>query len=84
MSNVFDVRTCRVCGCTDDNACPPTCWWVAEDLCSTCDSIETPHWSGMPDPHRHNPLAVALILALFGVLWFAIGAGVVALIFGAL
>jgi hypothetical protein len=30
------VRACRVCGCTDDNACPPTCWWIAPDLCSQC------------------------------------------------
>lgn len=29
-------RRCRVCGCTDDSACPPTCWWVADDLCSSC------------------------------------------------
>jgi hypothetical protein len=34
---VFDVRACRVCGCTDDNACQPfSCWWVAENLCSEC------------------------------------------------
>jgi len=34
------VRTCHVCGCTDDNACHAadgtTCYWVAEDLCSEC------------------------------------------------
>lgn len=34
------VRTCRECGCTDDNACPMGCWWVPDpqgrDLCSTC------------------------------------------------
>lgn len=29
-------RTCRTCGCTDDAACWPTCWWVAPDLCSAC------------------------------------------------
>jgi len=32
---------CRVCGCTNDLACPGGCWWVADpqelgDLCSSC------------------------------------------------
>ena len=27
---------CRVCGCTQNNACPNGCWWVEEDLCSHC------------------------------------------------
>ena len=31
------ARRCRKCGCTDDRACPGGCWWVAEDLCSSCD-----------------------------------------------
>ena len=30
------VRTCRVCGCTDEHACPGGCSWVQEDLCSAC------------------------------------------------
>lgn len=30
-----DVATCRVCGCTDDAACPGGCEW-ADDLCSRC------------------------------------------------
>lgn len=29
-------RRCRICGCTQDNACPGGCWWVEEDLCSAC------------------------------------------------
>lgn len=29
-------RRCRVCGCTQLNACPGRCWWVESDLCSTC------------------------------------------------
>lgn len=28
--------TCRVCGCTDESACPTGCWWVEPDLCSRC------------------------------------------------
>ena len=33
------VRTepvCRVCGCTEDNACPGGCYWIEPDLCSAC------------------------------------------------
>lgn len=30
------IRACRVCGCTDDCACPGGCSWVAPDLCSSC------------------------------------------------
>lgn len=29
---------CTACGCTDDQACQPPCWWVdpAHTLCSAC------------------------------------------------
>lgn len=27
---------CRVCGCTNERACPGGCHWVEEDLCSEC------------------------------------------------
>lgn len=30
-------QVCRVCGCTDDEACPEGCYWIAPDLCSACD-----------------------------------------------
>jgi hypothetical protein len=33
------VRTCRVCGCTDDRACVTAdgpCHWVEDSLCSAC------------------------------------------------
>lgn len=34
------VRTCRSCGCTDEQACFGGCWWVNDDgqpdLCSSC------------------------------------------------
>jgi hypothetical protein len=29
---------CRVCGCTDDRACPGGCSWAEPDLCSRCVS----------------------------------------------
>jgi hypothetical protein len=27
---------CRVCGCTDERACPGGCSWVEPELCSAC------------------------------------------------
>lgn len=38
-------RTCRICGCRQDRACWDEatgygCHWVADDLCSACDTIE--------------------------------------------
>lgn len=27
---------CRVCGCSDNDACHPACSWVEADLCSAC------------------------------------------------
>lgn len=34
--NDIGVRSCEVCGCTEDHACPGRCWWVGPKLCSTC------------------------------------------------
>jgi hypothetical protein len=35
------IARCRVCGCTEDRACPGGCSWVEDprmgDLCSACD-----------------------------------------------
>jgi hypothetical protein len=33
------VRKCKVCGCTQNNACPGGCYWVEDDLCSACNTI---------------------------------------------
>jgi hypothetical protein len=30
------VRQCRICGCTDDEACPGGCSWSQPEICSTC------------------------------------------------
>lgn len=35
--NIFDVRTCRGCGCTDDEGCWPPCFWVDQAWCSACE-----------------------------------------------
>ncbi len=32
---------CRVCGCTDLNACPDGCSWVEPNLCSRCVGLQT-------------------------------------------
>lgn len=34
----LEMRTCRICGCTDDYACPGGCYWVGWSLCSKCAS----------------------------------------------
>lgn len=36
------VATCRICGCTDMQACPGGCWWVEPDLCSACAEASLP------------------------------------------
>lgn len=43
VDGVGGVLRCRVCGCTQDAACPGGCWWVpdllgAGRLCSTCSA----------------------------------------------
>lgn len=42
-----------------------------------------PIWPGMPDPHRHNPFAVGLVLVVLALIaWALIAAVVLALIAG--
>ncbi len=36
MERVDGEQVCRVCGCTQDNACLGGCCWVEDDLCSQC------------------------------------------------
>lgn len=31
-----EKQVCRVCGCTYFTPCPGGCYWVEDDLCSTC------------------------------------------------
>jgi len=35
------VSKCRVCGCSDNDACMLGCCWVQKDLCSTCANAMT-------------------------------------------
>jgi hypothetical protein len=27
---------CRICGCTDEEACVEGCFWISKNLCSQC------------------------------------------------
>lgn len=36
---VSTEKRCRVCGCTENNACEGGCYWVEDDLCSKCEEI---------------------------------------------
>lgn len=47
LEPLFDVRRCRVCNCTDDVACMSGCWWVEEDLCSSCADDEASSGSSL-------------------------------------
>ncbi|WP_460836499.1 hypothetical protein [Nocardioides marmoraquaticus] len=42
------IRVCKSCGCTDDAACDPPCWWVERYLCSACSPDARPAgwWHG--------------------------------------
>ncbi len=33
------MTRCRVCGCTEVNACNPPCSWAEDDLCTNCGMI---------------------------------------------
>lgn len=37
-AEVYLIRTCRGCECTDEEGCFGGCWWTSEtdDLCSSC------------------------------------------------
>jgi hypothetical protein len=40
LDRVDNERVCRLCGCTENNACVgvlgDSCSWASEDLCSAC------------------------------------------------
>ena len=50
-------RSCRRCGCTDENACIERdplfilrgCYWVEPDLCSRCEVEMYPRMEDEPD-----------------------------------
>lgn len=40
LERVDQEPVCRICGCTQENACPGGCYWVEPDLCSGCANPE--------------------------------------------
>lgn len=61
------VRVCRVCHCTDDDACLGGCAWFDVDLCTTCAEMiqfvgDYMHTAG---PHTRNlTTAIAAVARL--------------------
>lgn len=43
MERVSNEPVCRVCGCTQNNACLGGCFWVEDDLCSRCQAQLLPN-----------------------------------------
>ncbi len=35
-------RSCKVCGCTEERACPGGCCWIGPRLCSACSPASHP------------------------------------------
>lgn len=35
LTDLHEVRSCRVCSCTEDHACAGGCSWLSEDLCDS-------------------------------------------------
>ena len=50
---------CRMCGCTDERACPGGCWWVADDLCSSCWNLLVPMQPGETAAARETARSAA-------------------------
>jgi hypothetical protein len=41
-AKVHPPGVCRFCGCTDERACTPVCWWITFDrtVCSAPECFE--------------------------------------------
>jgi hypothetical protein len=37
-----EIRACKVCGCSEEDACEEGCSWIAADLCSSCAPTPAP------------------------------------------
>ena len=49
---------CRVCGCTETDACAGGCRWVEDDLCSVCATAAEAVADWMWDARRSNKAAL--------------------------
>jgi hypothetical protein len=71
-------RTCKLCGCTDEQACEGGCYWITDALCSKCftdparlalpsSALAPPQSDPIPNPNPQdrNPNAVPAIAAEF-------------------
>jgi hypothetical protein len=69
------TRTCRSCGCTPARACPGGCYWLEEDLCSSCANVHvaTDDLELLVEPVAME-LAVSEWLVLHGTLCLALQA----------
>jgi len=45
---------CRVCGCTEENACNPPCGWAFANLCTNCSSVASAIAEWMDSAVRAN------------------------------
>lgn len=58
-NNQDGTRTCRVCGCTDDDCSGciertgVPCYWVENDLCSACNEKPATDYKGDPIPQKY-------------------------------
>lgn len=39
------IRSCRLCGCTDERACPGGCAWAFDDVCTSCIGHTPASWA---------------------------------------
>lgn len=61
MSTTEKAGVCRVCGCTDDRACPGGCHWVEPDLCSSCEGYVPVPWEAaksLADEHGKDQVII--------------------------
>jgi hypothetical protein len=49
---------CRVCGCTEIDACPGGCGWADGNLCTVCDAAAQALVGWMYDSRRSNRAAL--------------------------
>lgn len=65
LQSMLQVRECRLCGCTDDNACVGAdglpCHWVAADLCSACaEDLAVGQQPAVPAGYIERPSGLAV------------------------
>jgi len=82
MSKLAKVRTCKYCGCTENNPCVnksgETCCWFAPDVCSFCydawvdENVRIFPWKSKVPAASQMLLMLAFALISFFILYFVI------------